>query len=369
MNQEAVHLCTAIARAIERVDVVDIRLTDVELPLRRPLVMATGSISTRRGMRISITADVEGVEVSGFGEATPLVGWSTETLEHVAYDLRRVADRVHARGRVGGDELMSIVRPASARFALSSALLDAAARGRNLPLRRMLRPDAPHRVAVNATIGIEPIAEVLDAARSAVADGFQTLKLKIGSDLERDVAVVRAVRDALPDVALRLDPNAAWTIDEAIEALARFESFSIDYVEQPIAADRLDELGTLRAATEVRVAADESCFPSSQAARIVEEELADVLVLKPSLFASWGEVAALVGGARDVGIDVVFTSAIDGAVSRAIVAQMAAVLLDSGAAHGLATGGWFQPGVDTWEDFVAGGELYMGSGSGIGRTA
>ncbi len=115
------------------------------------------------------------------------------------------------------------------------------------------------RVPVNCivpAVGPERAQEIVRAsgcatAKVKVADGPGSLP----ADLER----VAAVRDALGLAgAVRVDANAAWTVDEAVAAIAALDraAGSLQYVEQPCRT--VDELAAVRRKVDVPIAADES---------------------------------------------------------------------------------------------------------------
>lgn len=342
----------------------DIELFDMEVErfsgtLREPLRTSQGEIATRESVIVRLHANIVGFTVSGRGEAAPLAGWGEDALSQVRFELGRVRDMVFAGACQDPQEAMSRLRSPSARFALSSALLDAVAHARRKPLRQLFDADAPHRVPVNATIGLEAPERAAELAAAAVQSGFQTIKLKAGSgDLER----VRAVREVAPGVALRLDANGAWGVDEAVAKLAELEAFDLEYVEQPVRS--IEALKALRGRVGVPIAADEDAVPIESAHEIAGAGIVDVLVLKPALLGSWTKILALHRVAKASDLKVVFTSAIDSAVGRAAVAQVAAGVLD-GVACGLATN-WFDHDPNDGEDRIRDGWLYLGSGNGIG---
>jgi len=84
--------------------------------------------------------------------------------------------------------------------------------------------------------------QILDTIRSLQATGFDSFKLKVGQDLEADVARVAFMREAVgPDCDLMVDANQYWGVDEAKEHLEHYRSFDLKWVEEPIARD--DVLG------------------------------------------------------------------------------------------------------------------------------
>lgn len=85
--------------------------------------------------------------------------------------------------------------------------------------------------------------ELLAQCRRFVDAGSGAVKIKLGlPDLRDDLARVRAVRDAIgADVALRVDANQRWTLEQATAAADALAPFDIDWLEEPLRAD--DSLG------------------------------------------------------------------------------------------------------------------------------
>jgi L-fuconate dehydratase len=79
-------------------------------------------------------------------------------------------------------------------------------------------------------------------ARHAVDDGFRTIKLKVGLNLEDDIRRCQIARRVIgSDVALAIDANQRWDVKDAITWLNRLAPFDIAWVEEPTSPD--DVLG------------------------------------------------------------------------------------------------------------------------------
>jgi L-fuconate dehydratase len=94
----------------------------------------------------------------------------------------------------------------------------------------------------------------------AVAEGFDAMKLKVGSpDMERDIRRARMVREAAgPNARVMVDANQQWTVDQAIEFAKRTQDLDLYWFEEPTHPD--DVCGHARIAKEIaplRVAAGE----------------------------------------------------------------------------------------------------------------
>ena len=79
-------------------------------------------------------------------------------------------------------------------------------------------------------------------ARHAVDDGFRTIKLKVGLNLEDDIRRCQIARRVIgADIALAIDANQRWDVKDAITWLNRLAPFNIAWVEEPTSPD--DVLG------------------------------------------------------------------------------------------------------------------------------
>jgi o-succinylbenzoate synthase len=294
------------------------------LSLSSPLATAAGDIERRDGFLVGY--DHRGV--TGLGEATPLPGW-TESPE----ECERALDSALEAG--AGDQhnrallTMDAGEVPAARCGFATALLDADARADDIPLYQWFDADRQcQRVPVNATVGDGTVEETVEAAESAVDDGFDCLKVKVGArELDADAERLRAVRDFVgSDVTLRADANGAWDRETAERALGEFASLGISYVEQPLVADDLDGLADLRGGP-VGVAVDES-LAEYRVADVLDADAADVLILKPMVLGGPGNVHTVAMRARDLGVDPVVTTTVDAVVARTAAVHVAAAVPD-----------------------------------------
>ncbi len=200
--------------------------------------------------------------------------------------------------------------------------------------------DAPPAVR-RATVPVNVTVPAVDAdtARTIVAgSGCSTAKVKVahpGQSITDDVARVAAVRQALGSSGrIRVDANAAWTADEAVDALRRIEEAAegLEYAEQPCVT--LDELATVRARTGVAIAADES-IRNEHAGPEMLRAAVDIAIVKVQ---PAGGIAAALSLAADVGLPVVVSSALETSVGLAAGLRLAAALDGPPLACGLATG-------------------------------
>src|SRR4029077_15599647 len=75
-------------------------------------------------------------------------------------------------------------------------------------------------------------------ARQAVTDGFRTIKLKVGLNIEDDLRRCRIARQAIgPSIAIGGDANQRWDVGTAGEWLTQFAPFNVAWAEEPTSPD------------------------------------------------------------------------------------------------------------------------------------
>ncbi|RKD97120.1 mandelate racemase/muconate lactonizing enzyme family protein [Halopiger aswanensis] len=303
------------------------------LDLASPLETSNETIETREGFLVRL-ADENGAV--GYGEATPLPGW-TESRDDCRAALERAQDAFSTGGP--NEALEAVDRQVAARHAVSLALADLQSSRHATPLYRYLgNGPMVGRVPVNATIGDGSPAETRTAAREASERGYACCKLKVGlRSVEADIERVREARDAVGDeVELRADANEAWTYEEAESALEAFADLGVSLVEQPLPAGALEGHADLRAASNgVDIALDEGLLEHGVDA-ICEAEAADAVVLKPMALGGVDVARRVAAWVMEVDITPIVTTTIDGVVARTGAVHLAAAIPDVPAC-GLAT--------------------------------
>ena len=340
---------------------------------RQPFRTSGWSMESREVLLLHI-ASADGAH-TGWGECAPLPAFGTETLAE-AEQIVSDASAVLAACRVSPHEctedldaaLPGLARSPAARFALESALLDLEARSRGMSVADFLGGQHRSSIPVNAVIGGGPPGEAARLATEAVREGFRCLKMKVGGgDLEHDLDRLRAVRSSVdPSVSLRLDANGAWDFGEAEEALRAFIPYDVEYIEQPVAAEAVDELAALTGMNILPIAADEAAHSPESVRVLLERRAAHVLVIKPMAMGGLRLARECALLAREYGVDVVFTSLIDSSVGRHAVAQLCASLPDPLRPQGLATGRLFAE--DSGRDVIVDGTFALPTETGLGMT-
>jgi L-alanine-DL-glutamate epimerase-like enolase superfamily enzyme len=218
-------------------------------------------------------------------------------------------------------------------------------------------------VRCNATlVSGEPAAVAAEAERWA-ADGFGTFKLKLGAG--DDVDQVEAVREALGEEArIRVDANAAWSLEEATEILTAIEPLGIELAEQPV--ETIAEAAELAKRTRIWLAGDESIVTVEDAEAAIRADSFSVTGVKLSKVGGFEAGREVAGRMRSY-----VASALDGPVGIAIGRRLAEWVdartpAAEHLAHGLATRRLFAETIAAEECALEGDLLHEAPGPGLG---
>lgn len=299
---------------------MELHVTERVWRFRRPAAMAYGELTERRVLEVSL---VEGDEVTGRGEASPLEPYDGVSLERAVAALEAyrpiLAD---ANGSTGG-QLLDACAAADplpqALAAIDLALWDRAGRRAGNPVAELLTDDPVYDVAVNATITAEEPTQAAAACSAAAEAGYRCVKLKVG--VGDDVARVAAAREALgPEPELRLDANGAWTVDEAVTRIRELDAFGLELIEEPVHG--IEGLRAVRDRVAVRIAMDETTgVPGAIASRA-----ADAVCLKLSRCGGISGLLAAASLVRAHGAVAYVASTFDGPIGIAGALHAAAAL-------------------------------------------
>ncbi len=228
---------------------IQLRHHQVELHLRHTFRLARGATDSRRNLIVELEHD----GLVGLGEAAPIARYDQDA-DSAA---RAVEDMVPRLGDPGAFESAAATATVSgqpaATAAVDMALRDLAGKRLGAPLYELLGLDPNRAPATSFTIGMDTPEVVARKVREA--SGFEVLKVKMGSDDDREV--LEAVRD-VTDRPLRVDANEGWSLADALERLEWLERMGVELVEQPLPAGQLEEMRELKRVSPLPLFADES---------------------------------------------------------------------------------------------------------------
>jgi muconate cycloisomerase len=225
--------------------------------------------------------------ITGVGDVDPDPGYSEESF---AETLGAIRDQL-APSLLGIDPMniaaavarMDRLLPGrlDAKAAIEMALFDLKGKVLKLPVHSLLGGVLREEISLNGWIGILPPEEAAREASSWLEAGFRSAKIKVGSGIEQDRDRVRAVRGAVGrKMALRVDANEAYTIEDAIRLGKVLSPFDIALFEQPVSRHDLDGMAKVRKAVDIPVMADEAILGPETLIEVIRKEAADIVKVK-----------------------------------------------------------------------------------------
>jgi L-fuconate dehydratase len=196
-------------------------------------------------------------------------------------------------------------------------LSDVLTREQALDLLRAAEPGRPEREAHLVAEGFPAYTttpgwlgydddKLARLCREAVADGFAQIKLKVGQDVEDDVRRLGIARSAVgPDIAIAVDANQRWEIDEAISWMARLADFDPAWIEEPTNPDDvLGHAAIARGVAPIPVATGEHMANRIMAKQFLQADALQVLQIDATRVAGINENIAILLLAAKFGVRV-----------------------------------------------------------------
>jgi len=233
---------------------MDLIIHDFELPLLHPFTISRETITVQP----SVIVEIKDGELSGYGEATTnsYYGATKERLRSSLETCRELVENG------SWDHPSQLWEQAQAKIDDSFALcaLDLAAHdlwGKRLgkPVYELWGLTTEKNPVSNYTIGIDDI-DVMVRKMQEFGD-WPVYKIKLGT--EHDLEIVAQLRKHT-DARFRVDANCAWTARQAIEFSKPLADLGVEFIEQPLPAEQIEEMEEVFDLSALPVIADENCL-------------------------------------------------------------------------------------------------------------
>lgn len=319
----------------------DFHLYRYSLPLTEPLKLKETMLHEREGLLLELIGD-DGT--TGWGETSPLPGFSRESLYEATEGLRSLVssmtgyetscDRMDLTDSLG-IELDRLDLAPSVRFGFELAVWNLCAGWDGVTLAELVSPRPRAAVPLNGLLAGSP-ERVLEEARRMRDAGYRAVKLKVGlRSVEEDVSLIHALRREVgATVALRFDANRAWSFEEATGFADGLEGVEYEYVEEPLTdTSRLSDLAL---GCGMPVALDESLV-DMEPVDLEEHRYARAVVLKPTLLGGISRTLRFARTASRLGMTPVTSAAYESGVGTSALVALAADIGDRAIPAGLDT--------------------------------
>jgi L-Ala-D/L-Glu epimerase len=207
--------------------------------------------------------------ITGYGEGAPIVRYH-ESAETAKKAIESLAPFLASADPLMFTKLMAEVFKRlpgewAAKAAIDIALMDWVGKKLGVPLYEHFGLDPADAPVSTFSIGIDKPEITRQKVREAEA--YTILKIKVG--LDSDEETIAAVRSVTPK-PLRVDANEGWkSKEEALRKINWLATQGVEFVEQPLPADRLEDLRWIKERARIPIFADESCQRPSDIPKLV----------------------------------------------------------------------------------------------------
>ena len=296
--------------------ITSISVYQVDLPLEHPYWLSGGRLKFEclDATFVKIETDAG---ITGWGEGTPWghtyvpahgpgirAGIETMASFVLGLDPRRVLDVERA---------MDLALPGHlyAKSPIDMACWDIAGKAAGLPIADLMGGGSRTPRPIASSVGAKTIEETREVIQRYRDRGYIAHSVKIGGDVERDVARIRDVEAIrLPGEIVLYDVNRGWTRQQALRVMQATEDLKVMF-EQP--GETLDDIAAIRPLHSAPVSVDESLVTLQDAARIARDGLAEVFGIKLNRVGGLTKAARMRDVALAHGIDM-FVMATGGSV-------------------------------------------------------
>ena len=228
----------------------------VRLKLRHTWTTVMSSSEYRDTIHLHYTRE----GITGVGEGAPIVRYH-ENAESAQRAIESVQDLLASANPLQFAKIMAEVfrrvdGQNAGKAAIDIALMDWFGQKLGVPLYTYFGLDAADAPVTTFSIGIDNPDVTRQKVREAAA--FPVLKIKVG--LATDEPTIEAVR-SVTRKPLRVDANEGWKDkEEAVRKINWLESQGVEFIEQPMPAEMIEETRWVRSRVHIPVIADESCL-------------------------------------------------------------------------------------------------------------
>jgi len=261
----------------------DLRFTERKWDFVKPFHIANSVSSSKVNIEVELVLADGTIGLGESSSSFRVNGESNESIFQLRAEMLEAIKGLDARDyRRVFKKLDAYSRSApSLKAAVQFATLHAFSRVISTPVYQILG-GMKDFVETDKTVSIGSLEETVNDAREIFNAGHKVIKMKVGEDLQSDIARVLAVNDEIKGVKYIIDANTGYTPKEAlrfIDAMYR-NSIPVGIFEQPVPAEDFDGLKIVRQGSMYPVGADESARTKFDVMRLIKEGAVDYVNIK-----------------------------------------------------------------------------------------
>jgi L-Ala-D/L-Glu epimerase len=223
------------------------------LRFRHPFTISKGT----KTHQPTLIVELEHLGIKGYGEA-PAITYYDITVEKMMADIERKKTFIEKFAFTEPERYWHYLHHLLPQNPFLVCALDIAAwdlfgKIKKKKLHELWSDDITHNPVTDYTIGIDTPARMIEKLKEKP---WPVYKIKVGT--VDDIAIIKALRENT-DAVLRVDANAAWDLETALQIIPQLKELGVQFVEQPLAKDNWDGMKELYKKSPLPLLADESC--------------------------------------------------------------------------------------------------------------
>jgi L-alanine-DL-glutamate epimerase-like enolase superfamily enzyme len=244
----------------------------------------------RAAIVIKVTADDGTV---GWGESVPIPTWSDETFEAAVVALREYfippligSDPLDIAGAHG--VMNRAIAPGFStsmpitRAGLDIALHDLAGKAAGKPLHELWGKPRGEALEISWTVNVKTLDDIDASVAEGRQRGYQNFNIKVGPDIDFDIALARRVRGLAPDGFLWADANGGYDPATALKAAPRLAEAGVDVLEAPVKPNQISTYQQLRRQGALPIYMDEGIISPVELHEFIQLGMLDGVAQKPA---------------------------------------------------------------------------------------
>lgn len=294
-----------------------IRMSVIEMPLKRPFHTHLETVSQRRSIIIEVIGQ-DGIQGYGEGVAFTSPWYTEETVQTSYHMLKEFLIPLLKKVKIGHpSEAFSLFQPIRrnhmAKAAIEMALWDLQAKREGVPLSNVLG-GAGEEIPSGVVVAASSVNEARKQIETHLSEGYKRVKIKISP--ENDIEWISQLRKHFPDLDLMADANSAYTLED-LDRLKALDEYGLMMIEQPFGPDDILDHAFLQKQISTPICLDESIVSFEDAKKALEIGSCRVINIKIGRVGGIGQAVKIHDYCRERNIPVWCGGMIEFGVSRA----------------------------------------------------
>ncbi|ASN06048.1 mandelate racemase/muconate lactonizing enzyme family protein [Virgibacillus necropolis] len=302
--------------------ITEIEIIAIQLPLIDPFVISYATYDSMPSIIVKITTDTGLV---GYGEGVAdehVTGESWDSTFHVLKST--LAPKIVGENPMNVERIHNIMNKEifavpTAKAAIDIACYDVVGKALDVPAYALLGGRYHDKFPITHVLSIDTCEKMADEAVSRVEQGYRSFKMKVGTNVFEDVKRIQAVQERVGDESLiRVDVNQGWKSSAAtVQALNKLNGVTLDWLEQPVAANDIDGMAEVKAKTTTPLMIDEGLRGFPEMREVIAKRAADKVNIKLMKCGGIYPATKLAHMAEMAGIDCQIGSMVESSIGSA----------------------------------------------------